>query len=308
MCKLPYMVKTPLSRETGRNLYQEVPCGSCDECYKQRSNQWYIRLHYEQLASITSYFITLTYATAPRSYNYLRTTIKQDLIKFMKRLRKTEPMLKYYAVSEYGEISQRPHYHAIIFNVKDVNNIAKAWILNGEAIGNIHIGQVEPASIKYVTGYLGKKIGIPFTDYDDREKEFSIMSKGLGIRYVEKTGNFHKTQIEAFTYLNGIKYKLPRYYKDKVLPILTPKQKQTLLKNLKNEKITEIEYQTRVDTSARNKAIRTKMSSFAKDKYVKDEDTFIASFDSIEAYNENKQSSLQNAQEKRNQLRKVLNH
>ena len=61
--------------------------------------QWYIRLHYEQLASITSYFITLTYATAPRSYNYLRTTIKQDIIKFMKRLRKTEPLLKYYAAS-----------------------------------------------------------------------------------------------------------------------------------------------------------------------------------------------------------------
>ena len=51
---------------------------------------------------------------------------------------------------------------------------------------------------------MGKKIGIPFTDYDDREKEFSIMSKGLGIRYVEKTGNFHKTQIEAYTMLNGI--------------------------------------------------------------------------------------------------------
>lgn len=297
-----------MSRETGRNLYQEVPCGSCDECYKQRSNQWYIRLHYEQLASITSYFITLTYATAPRSYNYLRTTIKKDLINYFKRLRKDEPLLKYYAVSEYGEISQRPHYHAIVFNVKDVNNIAKAWILNGQALGNLHIGQVEPASIKYVTGYLGKKIGIPFTDYDDREKEFSIMSKGLGIRYVEKTGTFHKTQIEAFTYLNGIKYKLPRYYKDKVLPILTPKQKELLLKNLNNGKIEEDEYNQKISQSAENKAKRTKMSAFAKEKYIKDEDKFIDSFDSIEAYNQNKLSALENAQEKRNQSRKVLNH
>ena len=308
MCKLPYMVKTPLSRETGRNLYQEVPCGSCDECYKQRSNQWYIRLHYEQLASITSYFITLTYATAPRSYNYLRTTIKQDIIKFMKRLRKTEPLLKYYAVSEYGEISQRPHYHAIIFNVKDVNNIAKAWILNGVAIGNIHIGQVEPASIKYVTGYLGKKIGIPFTDYDDREKEFSIMSKGLGIRYVEKTGNFHKTQIEAYTMLNGIKYKLPRYYKDKVLPVLSPNQKKALLNKLLTNKITTDEYNEKITTSATNKAIRFKMATFAKAKYIEAEERFIDTFNSIEDYDHNKQSSLQNAQEKRNKFKKVLNH
>lgn len=297
-----------MSRETGRNLYQEVPCGSCDECYKQRSNQWYIRLHYEQLASITSYFITLTYATAPRSYNYLRTTIKKDLINYFKRLRKYEPLLKYYAVSEYGEISQRPHYHAIVFNVKNVNNIARTWILNGQAIGNIHIGKVEPASIKYVTGYLGKKIGIPFTDYDDREKEFSIMSKGLGIRYVEKTGSFHKTQIEAFTYLNGIKYKLPRYYKDKVLPILTPKQKELLLKNLNNGKIEEDEYNQKISQSAENKAKRIKMSAFAKEKYIHDEDKFIDSFDSIEAYNQNKLSALANAQEKRNQSRKVLNH
>lgn len=302
------MVKTSLSRETGRNLYQEVPCGSCDECYKQRSNQWYIRLHYEQLASITSYFITLTYAAAPRSYNYLRTTIKKDLINYFKRLRKDESDLKYYAVSEYGEISQRPHYHAIIFNVKDVNNIAKAWILNGDPIGNIHIGQVEPASIKYVTGYLGKKIGIPFTDYDDREKEFSIMSKGLGFRYVEKTGSFHKTQIESFTYLNGVKYKLPRYFKDKVLPILTPKQKESLLKNLNNGKVTQDEYNQKISQSAKNKATRLQMSNYAKDKYIKDEDRFIDSFDSIESYNQNKLSTLQNAQEKRNQFRKVLNH
>lgn len=308
MCKLPYMIKTPLSRETGRNLYQEVPCGSCDECYKQRSNQWYIRLHYEQLASITSYFITLTYATAPRSYNYLRTTIKQDLIKYMKRLRKTEPMLKYYAVSEYGEISQRPHYHAIVFNIKDVNNIAKAWILNGEAIGNIHIGQVEPASIKYVTGYLGKKIGIPFTDYDDREKEFSIMSKGLGIRYVEKTGNYHKEQKEAFTTLNGIKYKLPKYYKEKLLPVLTPKQKEKLLTQLKQGKIKSYEYNKKIEQSAKNKAIRYEMANYAKTKYLQNEERFIDTFNSYEDYITNKQTSLQYASEKRKEFKKVLNH
>ena len=129
---------------------------------------------------------------------------------------------------------------------------------------------------------MGKKIGIPFTDYDDREKEFSIMSKGLGIRYVEKTGNFHKTQIEAYTMLNGIKYKLPRYYKDKVLPVLSPNQKKALLNKLLTNKITTDEYNEKITTSATNKAIRFKMATFAKAKYIEAEERFIDSFNSIE--------------------------
>lgn len=157
-----------------------VPCGKCAQCLQKRSNQWNIRLQYHQKDVKSQHFVTLTYQVPPRSYNDLATVKKVDLQNFFKRLRKREGTntdISYYAVSEYGTQFHRPHYHIILFNVKDVRNIMRAWTIDNKLIGLVDVADVTPASIAYVTSYIGKKIGIPLYDYDDRTPEFSLMSK-----------------------------------------------------------------------------------------------------------------------------------
>ena len=90
--------------------------------------------------------------------------------------------------------------------------------------------------------------------------------------------------------------------------MLSPNQKKALLNKLLTNKITTDEYNEKITTSATNKAIRFKMATFAKAKYIQAEERFIDTFNSIEDYDHNKQSSLQNAQEERNKLKRVLNH
>ena len=135
------------------------------------------------------------------------TTKKSDLQKFFKRLRKwhgknTTP-LKYYAVGEYGGQTKRPHYHIVIFNA-DLSHFERAWSIDLKPLGQIHIGTITEASIGYTLKYICKDSQIPMHKNDDRQKEFALMSKGLGDNYLfieyscidqtikrDKKGNWH---------------------------------------------------------------------------------------------------------------------
>jgi hypothetical protein len=144
----------------------------------------------------------------------------KDLQKFFKRLRKlTNEKLKYYAVGEYGSTKKRPHYHIILFNANP-EHIKRAWALNNKHIGTYHIGNVSHASIGYTLKYMSKKSLIPMHKNDDRKKEFSVMSKGLGSNYITtQMINWHKNDLEQRMYIpieDGKKIAMPRYYKDKM--------------------------------------------------------------------------------------------
>lgn len=204
---------------TNYQSHYKVPCGQCNDCLQARANSWLVRLRSHMKDTFSSYFVTLTYENPPRTYNGLYTAKKDDIQRYFKRLRKIETdnnNIKYYAVSEYGEQYQRPHYHAIIFNVNDRRSILRAWAPNDILIGQVHIGDVTSASIKYVSGYIGKKIGIPQYDYDDRVPEFSLMSKGLGLNAENYIGDFLRDTLTPYVMLDGIKYPIPRYYKEKL--------------------------------------------------------------------------------------------
>lgn len=165
-------------------------------------------------------FVTLTYATEHLQFtrNGHPTIIKDDLQKFMKRLRKNQfgsnkGDVKYYAVGEYGGKLKRPHYHLILFNASHVN-VAKSWNK-----GHVHFGQVEQASVGYTLKYISK----PHKNFalnDDRERPFSLMSKGIGDGYLTKQMvEWHKKDLVNRMYVNlldGKKASMPRYYKDRI--------------------------------------------------------------------------------------------
>lgn len=125
---------------------------------------------------------TLTYKNSPVSL------VREDLTNFLKRFRISRsraslPSFRYFAVGEYGERTQRPHYHLAMFGVSvaDQEMLEAAWSIDGEPIGMTHIGDLTTQSAAYIAGYVVKKL----SKKDDsalhgREPEFSTMSKMKG--------------------------------------------------------------------------------------------------------------------------------
>lgn len=214
-CDTPFFVDNPM------NWKQEkvpVPCGRCPECRRKRVNDWVFRMQQEDRRSRSSHFVTLTYdtSTVPISKKGFMTLRKKDFQDFMKRLRKMQPdvKIKYYCVGEYGTENQRPHYHAIMFNVQKTDFINDAW-----GLGSVHIGGVSGASIGYTTKYIDKPRRIPAHRNDDRLKEFSLMSKKLGDNYLtDAMVAYHRADLSRnyVTLDGGVKSSLPRYYRDKI--------------------------------------------------------------------------------------------
>lgn len=211
-----------------KHLDINVPCGKCPPCKIRRVNEWVFRIMWEEENNSTSsHFITLTYDTqhVPLTPNGFMSLRKRDLQLFFKRLRKLCPdfVLKYYACGEYGSKTQRPHYHAVILNVPDSDMFVKAWSLDGVQLGMVDVGTCTGDSVAYCMKYLDKQSGTIKSmrhARDDREKEFPLMSKGIGKGYVDSaaTQMYHKFDLSRnyVTKRGGYKVAMPRYYRMKM--------------------------------------------------------------------------------------------
>jgi len=194
-----------------------VPCGRCPPCKLRRVNSWVFRLMQEAKRSVTAHFVTLTYdtTTVPISKNGFMTLDKQDVQKWMKRLRKLETnKLKYYLVGEYGTKNGRPHYHAIVFNVSNVEHFNFSW-----GLGETHIGHVTSDSVAYTMKYIDKANFNKKHGRDDRVPEFPLMSKGLGDNYLSpEMIQYHKEDLTRLyaTKPSGHRIALPRYYRQRI--------------------------------------------------------------------------------------------
>lgn len=203
------MCITPFYKKTNTGQEQALPCGKCPVCLNKRISSWSFRLMQEEKNSYSSLFITLTYATKhlPITDNGFKTVSRQDVVKFLKRLRKahdTDPdlqrysksitRLKYFLAAEYGTETKRPHYHLILFNCRS-KHIAPSW-----GLGDVHFGTVNEASVGYTLKYINKPPVAKKHKRDDRVPEFQLMSKGLGKNYL---GDF---EYEKYQYCNRKEY------------------------------------------------------------------------------------------------------
>jgi len=202
----------------GRLEKVPVACGKCPPCKISRVNSWVFRLQQEGNRSQSSHFVTLTYDTdhIPITGNGFMTLSKRDIQLFFKRLRKLTPnvKLKYYIAGEYGTQRGRPHYHAIVFNCPDTSLFNEAWQLGG-----VYIGTVSGDSIAYTMKYIDKSNFKKKHERDDRQPEFSLMSKGMGANYLtDEVVRYHKSDIRRLylTKLGNIRIALPRYYRQKI--------------------------------------------------------------------------------------------
>lgn len=215
-----------------------LPCGKCVECKKRIVSVWSFRLLQEAKDYVDSFFITLTYDTrhvpiSPRGY---MTLCKRDHQLFMKRLRKKalQP-IRFFVAGEYGSANDRPHFHYLLFNVINLDDVFLAW-----KKGHIHVGYVSGASVGYCLKYIMKPGRIPLHKNDDRVPEFRCMSQGIGRRYLtDAMVAYHRAAIADHyhaTLDDGRRIPLPRYYAEKIYTSAEREQAQASLVPLAVEK------------------------------------------------------------------------
>lgn len=147
-------------------------------------------------------FVTLTYSDehlpiVQKDSKLLATLIPTHLSLWLKRLRKEiAPLrIRYFAVGEYGDQTERPHYHAIVFGLPTCrfggsrynrNRVNCCYycdlVRDTWKMGQVQLGTVETSSAQYVCGYVTKKL----TAADDprlagRHPEFARMSRKPGV-------------------------------------------------------------------------------------------------------------------------------
>lgn len=238
MCDSPIQLARAGEKYGGKTQILDliVPCGKCPPCAKRRVDEWVFRLTTEEWKHSSAHFITLTYSPehvpiSPMGYMTLtkgngrkqegKKRQESDWQLFMKRLRRNlhnegrKQTIKTYMAGEYGTITKRPHYHAIMFSTNiTINDIDKAW-----QRGSIHLGQVSGDSISYTCKYLDKPKQIPEWSGDDRVKEYSISSKGMGMNYITpEIIKWHTDDLNR-NYIvkeGGHKIALPRIYRQRI--------------------------------------------------------------------------------------------
>lgn len=232
-CMYPYYVSRKFYFAQGDDKVP-VPCGKCPECLKRRTNDWALRLTAESKRWSVQHFITLTYENPPMSNNGFMTLRKSDLQKFFKRLRKKHNF-RYYGVGEYGSNNKRPHYHVILLAdaQTSVEVITKAWLTDFDApavAGLPFFGTVEEASIRYTIGYYDKGDWYPQHKRDDRDPEFSVMSKNLGLNFLtsELIDYIVSRPDKPFLYHDGFKVPIPRYFTRRIFDYCLGMKKLTL--------------------------------------------------------------------------------
>ena len=274
--------------KTGRTLHKTapnykktlIPCGKCIGCRLAYSKNWATRAMLEAQNYEQNYFLTITYDDEHKPYEnttfshetgeifcddgtWNGTLKPEDMTLFMKRIR-THWKRKYEAENirfmycgEYGGKTERPHYHAIMFNFPIKPEMLKFWKYNGlheplyicpelEKLwgkGYIVVGEVSWSSCAYVARYVTKKIGLPanqeYYAAKGQEPEYMRVSRmpGIGREWYE----MNKEQLHEFDQIlmhkyNGepIRVRPPKYY-DKLYDLENPEEMEKLKRKRKRQ-------------------------------------------------------------------------
>lgn len=194
-------------------------------------------MHESQMHDANS-FVTLTYSDEFCPV----TLVHGHFQRFMKRLRHHFPGARYFMCGEYGERTNRPHFHACLFGVSFPDRVFHGGVPPNETFtskllselwpfGHAVIGSVTFESAGYVAGYVTKKVtgDDAYKHYERMDvetgeivhcaPEYGRMSlkPGIGATWFEKfSSDVYSGDKDSVVLRGGVKSKPPRYY-DKLL-------------------------------------------------------------------------------------------
>lgn len=220
------------------HLNWKYPCGRCYQCLNKLRSDWSLRLQFENEQHQGYHAIlTYKPSCLPYTKNGLPTLKKRDVVLFMKRLRHHVPELKYFVAGEYGSRTARPHYHAVIFGLDTTKSSGKirtllqknwqlgdvrkrsSWIVSDAQLHYVtkdiinlspasphqttsellmERDSVESAQQFYMDSGLFSSNYVIHLDSDDRVLPFRLVSKGLGIKFVNDNKSKYEGWLEGF--------------------------------------------------------------------------------------------------------------
>lgn len=262
MCTRP-IIRT-IRDAYGRATVQHLPCGKCPDCLCDKQNSWKLRLIEEASNWRYMYFFTLTYCdeAIPLTDDGLTQVDKRHIQGWLKRFRTryerataSECRFKYFIASEYApdgfytdrrgnyrRSTMRPHYHGVIFTDIPESVIKGTLFYDWRKLYGFYkldLIESERKNFSSVANYVSKYCCKGC--FASRQEEirqglinntFNLMSKGIGISYVDKNRYFHtcgacpdtfvtsevldKIIASRFVSDGPFKYKMPRYWKDRI--------------------------------------------------------------------------------------------
>lgn len=213
-----------------RNPYTKggmaFPCGQCMPCRINRRRVWTHRLMLERSLHGDASFITLTYnndpyidprtkiplenmqySVSPITGELRPTLVPKHLQDWFKRIRKeyAPQKIRYYAVGEYGDDTERPHYHVAAFGYPQcrwgISRYSSSrqnccsvcdMVRDTWGRGNVLLGELSTESAQYVAGYVTKKMTSSLDSrLDGRHPEFARISNrpGIGHDFMEEVAS-----------------------------------------------------------------------------------------------------------------------
>lgn len=125
-----------------------------------------------------SCFVTLTYRDEDYPTKINREVMREELQKWLKRLRYYASEFRYFVVAERGAATRRLHYHGLLFGISfpDHENPRKNFqctcrLCTSWPFGCTYVGDLEEKSASYVLSYVT----------DGTKSEVALMSRKPGI-------------------------------------------------------------------------------------------------------------------------------
>lgn len=202
-----------------------VSCGHCYQCIRKRKLDWEVRISSELSVSDSSFFSLISYN--PENLPEPMVADKKAIQDLIRRLRRffdytygPSVKLKYFIVSEYGEMRNRLHYHAIFF-IKGLDIDRYQWkVLLEKEWGKGFCSAYNLSSnwIHYAVKYMQKSYNIMLASrlgydaYDKSHQEFSKVECSSGLK-----DEIPYDMVDGYPkyYIKGKGYPLPRSWYDK---------------------------------------------------------------------------------------------
>ncbi len=234
-----------------------VPCGQCFTCRLNKARFWTFRLMMEARLHQENWWTTLTYSDDYLPQEYIDpdtgqifegspgTLSPRHVELFLKRLRKSlfPTQLRFFLVGEYGESTNRPHYHLCLFGVGEdvIPHIKKCWT---DPVSKLPLGMqdlrscgpISQQNARYTVGYTLKKLTkVNDSRLEGRYPEFTRSSKGIGLEFAKRYAASINNPSGLATILatgdiprsvryDGRWWPLDRYMRDKILEFLNIKE------------------------------------------------------------------------------------